>query len=176
MANGGGGTVVFGVREHVLGCENAIQGVPLEIDTNLLKKAVYDQTDPKLTPVFENLMVPEGTGRLLLMHIYPGMPPYTDTAGRGSIRIGKDCKPLTGTLRRKIAVETGETDYTAEAIAPFHQTLISAVAMESLRNQAAKEHAPAELLKLSDVDLLKPGYWPNVQCPVDGGQGTACDP
>ena len=38
------------------------------------------------------------------MHIYPGMP-YTDSAGRGTIRIGKDCQPLTGTLRRKIGVE-----------------------------------------------------------------------
>lgn len=34
---------------------------------NRLKKAVYDTTDPKLTPVFEEVRVPEGTGRLLLM-------------------------------------------------------------------------------------------------------------
>ena len=69
-------------------------------------------------PVFEELLVPEGSGRLLIMQIHPGLPPYTDTAGRGSIRIGKDCQPLTGTLRRKIAVETGETDFTAEVVAP----------------------------------------------------------
>jgi ATP-dependent DNA helicase RecG len=88
------------------------------------------------------------------MQIYPGMPPYTDTAGRGTIRIGKECQPLTGTLRRKIAVETGETDYTAEALAPFDPRAISATAMEALRNQAAKERAPEDLLKLSDAELL----------------------
>lgn len=154
MANGGGGTVVLGVADRVQGRDKAILGVPPEIDINLLKKAVYDQTDPKITPVFEDLSVPEGTGRLILMQIYPGMPPYTDTAGRGTIRIGKECQPLTGTLRRKIAVETGETDYTAEALAPFDPRAISATAMEALRNQAAKERAPEDLLKLSDAELL----------------------
>lgn len=154
MANGGGGTVVLGVADHLLGRAKAIIGVPHEIDINLLKKAVYDQTDPKITPVFEEFTVPEGTRRLLLMHIYPGMPPYTDTAGRGTIRIGKECQPLTGTMRRKISVETGETDYTAETVSPFAPQLISAVAMETLRNQAAKERAPEDLLKLSDAELL----------------------
>ncbi|HRF91205.1 MAG TPA: ATP-binding protein, partial [Desulfobacter postgatei] len=71
MANGGGGTVVFGVADRVRGRERAILGVPLEIDINLLKKAVYDQTDPKITPVFEELRVPEGTGRILIMQVYP---------------------------------------------------------------------------------------------------------
>ena len=154
MANGGGGTIVLGVADRLKGRKQAILGVPLEIDVNLLKKAVYDQTDPKITPVFEELAVPEGTGRLLLMQIYPGMPHYTDTSGRGTIRIGKECQPLTGTLRRKIAVETGETDYTAEALVNYDSRLISPIAMESLRNRSRKENAPADLLKLSDVELL----------------------
>ena len=154
MANGGGGTVVLGVADRVRGRREAILGVPPEIDINVLKKAVYDQTDPKIMPVFESVSVPEGTGRLIFMRIYPGMPPYTDTAGRGNIRIGRECQPLTGTLRRKIAVETGETDYTAEAVTPLNPALISATAMEALRNHAVKEHAPSDLLKLSDSELL----------------------
>lgn len=154
MANGGGGTVVFGVADKVVGCTLAILGVPPEIDVNLLKKAVYDQTDPKITPVFEELRVSEGTGRLLLMHIYPGMPPYTDSAGRGTIRVGKDCQPLTGTLRRKIGVETGETDFTGQMVAKMDASLLSATAMEALRNQARKERAPEDLLNLSDIEFL----------------------
>ncbi len=47
MANGGGGVVVFGVRDNVIGREEAILGVSPEIDVNRLKKAVYDSTDPK---------------------------------------------------------------------------------------------------------------------------------
>ena len=154
MANGGGGTVVFGVADRIQGRDQAILGVPPEIDSNLLKKAVYDQTDPKITPVFEELAVAEGTGRLLIMQIYNGMPPYTDTAGRGTIRISKNCMPLTGTMRRKIGVETGETDYTAEPVARMDSALLSASALEALRNQARKESAPDDLLRLSDAELL----------------------
>ncbi|MDD3582299.1 MAG: ATP-binding protein, partial [Desulfobacca sp.] len=154
MANGGGGTVVFGVNDKAVGRSLAIQGVPPEVDVNRLKKAVYDSTDPKLTPVFEELLVPEGAGRLLVMQVYPGIPPYTDTAGKGKVRIGKDCQPLTGTLRRRIMVETGETDYTAKIVDDIPQKLISPAAIERLRDAARKEKGPEELLRLSDDDLL----------------------
>jgi ATP-dependent DNA helicase RecG len=154
MTNGGGGTVVFGVADKVIGREKAILGVPPEIDINILKKAVYDQTDPKIMPVFEELPVVEGTGRLLLMHLYPGLPPYTDTSGKGTIRIGKDCQPLTGTLRRKIAVETGDTDFSAETVADADLTLLSSIGLETLRGLARAERVADDLLKLGDMDLL----------------------
>lgn len=154
MANGGGGTVVFGVADRIEGRENALLGIPPEIDINLLKKAVYDQTDPKIMPVFEELRILEGTGRLLVMQIHSGLPPYTDTSGRGTVRVGKDCQPLTGTVRRKIAIETGETDYSAEIVAPLDASLLSPVAMESLRNLAMAERAPEDLLRLNDMELL----------------------
>jgi len=155
MANGGGGTVVFGVADKVRGRASAIVGVPPEVDVNRLKLAVYDATDPKLTPVFEELRVPEGTGRLVVMQVHPGLPPYTDTKGRGTVRVGKDCKPLTGTLRRKIAVETGESDFTAVVVDVPTSRLLSAAAMEKLREVAAQERAPADLLGLDDAELLE---------------------
>jgi hypothetical protein len=37
----------------------AIHGVHLEVDVNRLKKAVYDSPDHRITPVFEELLVPE---------------------------------------------------------------------------------------------------------------------
>ena len=88
------------------------------------------------------------------MQIHPGLPPYTDSSGRGTIRIGKDCQPLTGTLRSKISIETGDTDYTAETISPMNPRLFSPTAMETLRNLAKSERAPEDLLQLSDEDLL----------------------
>jgi ATP-dependent DNA helicase RecG len=155
MVNGGGGTVVFGVSDKILGRANAILGVPPEVDQNILMRQVYDSTDPKITPVFEELRVPEGTGRILVMQINRGLPPYTDTNGLGKIRIGTDCKPLTGTLRRKITVETGESDYTSERIPGAIENHISSAAMEAVRNAAVKEQAPTDLLALRDLDLLK---------------------
>lgn len=155
MANGGGGTVVFGVADKLVGRESAIVGVPPEVSVNRLRAAVYDSTDPKLTPVFQELHVPEGTGRLILMHIHPGMPPYTDTGGRGTIRIGTDCKPLTGTLRRRLLEETEDHDFSAGVVDAPLRRLISPVAMESLRDAATAERAPRELLRLGDEDLLQ---------------------
>jgi len=154
MANGGGGTVVFGVNDKAVGRSKAILGVPHDVDVNRLKKAVYDSTDPKLTPVFQELVIPEGTGRLIVMQIYPGLPPYTDTKGHGKIRVGKDCQPLTGTLRRRVMVETGETDFTALPVQGPVETLVSAAAMERLREAARRENAPDDLLRKPDRDLL----------------------
>ncbi len=155
MANGGGGTVVFGVKDRVIGRVVAILGVPNEIDQNILMRRVYDATDPKITPVFEDLIVPEGTGRLLIMQIYAGMFPYTDTGGQGKIRVGKDCNPLTGSIRRRISIETEGGDVTAEFIPGNVDLHISPSAIETLRRNAAKEQAPPDLLSLENHDFLK---------------------
>ena len=154
MANGGGGTVVFGVADHVTGRGRALVGVPPEVDVNRLKLAVYDATDPKLTPEFEELHVPEGTGRLVVMQIHAGIPPYTDTAGRGSIRVGKDCKPLTGTLRRKLSRESDD-DFTVTTVDGRVSEMISVAAIERLRELAHQENAPQDFLQLKDEALLE---------------------
>jgi hypothetical protein len=78
----GGGTVVLGVADRVVGRASAVLGVPPEVDVNRLKKAVYDSSYPKPMPVFEELRVSKGTGRLLVMQVHPGLPPYTDTYPR----------------------------------------------------------------------------------------------
>ena len=82
-------------------------------------------------------------------------PPYTDTSGRAKVRIGTDCQPLTGTLRRRIIVETGETDFTAIEVAGNPESHISASAMERLREIAQQERALEVLLDLDDLDLLR---------------------
>jgi len=43
MANGGGGTVVFGVTDRVRGRRSTIKGVPPGIEIHRLKQAVYTQ-------------------------------------------------------------------------------------------------------------------------------------
>ncbi len=154
MANGGGGTVVFGVADRVIGRKKALPGVPFVVDVHRLGKTVYENTDPKITPVFEEVPIPEGTGRLLVMQIYPGTPPYTDISGNGEIRVGTDCRPLTGSFRRKFFVETEERDFTAECVPGVPETMLSPVALGLLRNLAAEEKAPVDMLQLQDMDLL----------------------
>lgn len=154
MANGGGGVVVFGVGDLVKGRAQAIPGVPPEVDVHRLKRAVYDRTDPKLTPVIEEIRVPEGTGRLVVMFVFDGIPPYTDTAGRGLVRVGKGCRPLTGSLQRKLEFRWNRDDYTAETVPGRPEALISAAAMETLRRAAAAGNAPKDLLASSDEEML----------------------
>ncbi|MBI2353657.1 MAG: ATP-binding protein [Deltaproteobacteria bacterium] len=78
LGNASGGTVVFGVRERVLGCDKAIVGIDFAPDLEALNSTLYDSIDPKLPVQFEWLMY--GPRRLLLMHVYPSMPPYTTTS------------------------------------------------------------------------------------------------
>lgn len=47
-------------------------------------------------------------------------------------------------------VKTGETDFTATEISGLLESLISASAMERLRQSAARERAPDDLLRESD--------------------------
>lgn len=154
MANGGGGTVVLGVRDRVVGRAQAIVGVPAAAETHQLKREIYERTAPKLTPEVLELPVPEGTGRLLVMQVHGGLPPYTTTAGAGTVRRGKDCVPLTGDLRDRLMVERGESDVTAVAVPEPVESLLSAAALERLRDLARQEQAPADLLRKTDLDLL----------------------
>lgn len=63
--------------------------VPATADPHQLKRDIYERTAPKLTPEILELPVPEGTGRLFLMQVHGGLPPYTTSAGAGTVRRGK---------------------------------------------------------------------------------------
>ena len=72
-----------------------------------------------------------------VMQIYPGMPPYTDTSGRG--RVGGRRQPLTGTIRRRIMVETGTTIPLLSPI--FIITRDLECSLEYIREAARREQA-----------------------------------
>ena len=154
MANGGGGTVVLGVRDRVVGRSQAILGIPATVVPHQLKREIYERTAPKLTPEILEILVPEGTGRLFLMQVHGGLSPYTNTAGAGTVRRGKDCVPLTGDLRDRLMVERGDSDVTAITVAEPVESLLSASALERLRDMARQEKAPVDILRKSDLDLL----------------------
>jgi len=152
LGNASGGTVVFGVRERVHGRTKAIIGIDFAPDLEALKATLYDSIDPKLPVQFEWLMY--DSRRLLLMHVYPSMPPYTTTSGKGWMRVGKDCKPLTGTLLRQLREKAGLSDPTA-AIVPIDDPMraISPAALEVLRQEMKRTGAPGDLLACDDYDL-----------------------
>jgi len=108
MGNGGGGTVIFGVKDKIKGRSNAIVGVPNGIDVNRLRQSIFVSTDPKIMPIIKELKVSEGTGRLLVMEIVPSSVLYTTTSGVGKIRIGKDCQPLTASATQQVLAQRGQ--------------------------------------------------------------------
>ncbi|MDX2273938.1 MAG: ATP-binding protein [Hyphomonadaceae bacterium] len=155
MANGGGGVVVVGVKDKVLGRKGAIVGVPANVDVGKLRNGIHRGAEPRLNVTLEELAVPEGTGRLILVHVHPGKPPYMDTSGKGSIRVDDACEPLTPAIIQRMLDRTGEADFTAGEIDGATAHLISPAAMERLRKQAASESAASDLLHQSDEELLK---------------------
>lgn len=155
MANGGGGVVIFGIKDKVNGREEAIIGVPPTVDPIQIQKTIYERTDPHLTPVFEWINVPEGYGRILVMSVFPGMPPYTETNGNATIRVGKDCRPLTGSMRKEIFSQSGVSDFTANTVDASWRSLFSPAAMEKVRDIMRSENAPDMLRNLTDEDLLR---------------------
>ena len=141
MANGGGGSIVVGIKDKKLGKNNVIIGVPQNINHFDIMQRVFERTDPHITPQIEIVDVKYGTGKILVVNILPGNPPYTETNGYAKIRVGKSSVPLTGSLRGKIITESGESDFTAELIDENYKKLISPSAMEKVRDIMEKERA-----------------------------------
>jgi|CXWL01.1.fsa_nt_gi ATP-dependent DNA helicase RecG len=154
MANGGGGTVVVGVKDNAVGRKASIVGVPANVDVGKLRSGMHRGAEPRLNVTLEELTVPEGTGRLILVQVHPGKPPYMDTSGKGSIRVDDACDPLTPAIIQRMLDRTGETDFTAAEVEGATKELISPAAMERLRGHAAADGAAADLLRQSDEELL----------------------
>lgn len=93
MANGGGGSVVFGVADRIKGLENVLKGIPFDVDIPELQKRIAENTIPSLTPSFEELFYNNHSIRLLIMNIFPKSSPYTILDGTATVRKGKECLP-----------------------------------------------------------------------------------
>lgn len=152
LANAKGGTIVFGVKENIIGQANAVIGLDFAPDLERIKATTYDATDPKLPIEFEWLDI--DVRRLLLMHVTSSRPPYTTTSGHGWVRIGRDCKPLTGSLMNYVRESAGLADQTSRTL-PLPDPLggLSPAAVEILRREMEMAGAPDELLRYADREL-----------------------
>lgn len=155
FSNAGEGLVIVGVKERVVGRSEAIKGVPQDIDILQLQRSIYDNTEPHITVRINEVAVEYGTGRILVIQVFPGMPPYTTSEGTGCIRVGKDSVPLTGSKQREMMESMGYHDVTSSYISERWQEAYSPIAMECLREMMAREAAPEDMRLLSDQDLLQ---------------------
>ncbi|MDS9473114.1 ATP-binding protein [Sporosarcina pasteurii] len=94
MANGGGGSVVFGVADKVTGLSNVLLGVPFNVNVQALQQRIQDHTVPPILPLFDEILYVNGAIRILIMHIIPGNAYYTTLDGDSTVRQGKECLPF----------------------------------------------------------------------------------
>jgi len=71
FANAEGGVVVFGVADRTRGRAKAIHGAS-GYDLDTWRRGIFDCTRPNLVVEVEELRVPEGTGRLLMVRVPKG--------------------------------------------------------------------------------------------------------
>jgi len=152
LANAHGGTIVIGVKDGVRSRREAIQGAG-RYDLAGLRRAIYDGTDPHILVQIEELVEPEGT--LLLVHVPKGMPPHTTTDGIAKIRVGKECKPLTGRTFAQLLASGGQRDPTAEVIPDANESDLEPDEIAQLRRVLQKEAQSPELIRLEDRPLLE---------------------
>ena len=154
FANQKGGTLVLGVRDNVKGKENAITGCS-GYNIPEIKSRIYEATDPKILVDVEEVYVEDIGVTILLIHIPQGIWIHTSTDGTGKIRIGRECKPLTGSMRQQRLIELGLIDLTGEVIKDASFENLDKIEIERLRNIIRAEKPESTLLRLNEKDLLE---------------------
>ncbi len=152
LANARGGTIVLGVRDRARSRQEALQGVG-RYEIAGFKRAIYDGTDPHILVEVEELQEPEGM--LLLIHVPRGMPPHTTSDGVAKIRVGKECKPLTGRTFANLLASGGQLDPTAEYLPGVSETDLDPREIAELRAIIRQQAQHAELARMGDRPLLE---------------------
>ncbi|MBI3068092.1 MAG: ATP-binding protein [Betaproteobacteria bacterium] len=117
FANADGGVIVFGVTDDVRGRPAAIHGAK-RYDLDVWRRGLFDSTRPNLGVVVEELLVPEGTGKLLVVRVPKGeSPPYSTAEGLYKKRVGKNCMPLDPAAVSRARIATGAVDWSGESAA-----------------------------------------------------------
>jgi len=150
LGNACGGTIVLGVDNKTRTRKEAIQGVGV-FDIASLRRAIYDGTDPHILVDIEDMVEPEGT--LLLVHIPKGLPPHTTTDGVAKIRVGTECKPLTGRMLAQLLASGGQRDFTAEIIPETNIDDLDPEAISALRRIIGQDAENKRLANLSAKEL-----------------------
>ncbi|MDE2906234.1 MAG: putative DNA binding domain-containing protein [Acidobacteriota bacterium] len=151
LANANGGTLVLGVRDGVRSRADAIAGVG-DLDPEVARRAIFDRTEPHLTVDIEELVEPEG--RLLLVRVPRGVVPHTTSDGLAKIRIGKECRPLTGAMLTQLVVERRAFDPTAQVVADATVRDLDNEHVAGLQRRVAADGGKSELGRLPRDEFL----------------------
>lgn len=152
MANAKGGTIVLGVHDRARSRAEAIHGVG-DLDSDDLRRDIYDGTDPPILVDAEEIRVPEG--RLLALWIPRGIPPHLTTDGVIRVRVGRETKPVGAAALANLTSGLGGRDPTAELVSEADFDDLAPEAFIRLRATIEAEDRTPELARLPDRQLLE---------------------
>lgn len=154
FANADGGVVVFGVADRVRGRATAIHGAE-GYDLNIWRRDIFKGVTPNLAVEVEEIAVPEGTGKLLMVRVPKGpTPPYGTAEGLFKLRVDKNCMPLDPQEFQKMRIRTGALDWSGEPAEGVSLNDIDPVEVARARNILRKARPNSELLKAPDKEFL----------------------
>lgn len=113
FANSAGGTIVLGVRDKSADRTDALGGVRTELTVDVMRKAIFDRTQPSITSFVEEREL-DGV-RLLLVNVPPGVTVHSNAAGLATRRLGSECLPFTPDQQREVLIARGYIDWSAES-------------------------------------------------------------
>ncbi|MEW6669037.1 MAG: RNA-binding domain-containing protein, partial [Thermodesulfobacteriota bacterium] len=151
LANARGGAILLGIRDRKRTRREAITGVG-DLDPDAIRRSVYDGTDPHILVDIEEVTEPEG--RVLVVHVPRGLGVHTTSEGVAKIRIGKECKPLTGSMLTKVFLSGGAADMTALSLPGASFGDLDPEMIRQLQRDVETQGAKPELARLAPEEFL----------------------
>lgn len=154
FANAGGGVIVFGVADDTRGRAAAIHGVR-GVDLDVWRRGIYEATRPNLKVQVEELAVPEGTGKLVVVRVPAAAPGVLHGTAQGLFkkRVGKNCMPVDPASLMHARIASGVVDWSGQATTLTLWDL-DAVEIARSRNILRRINPESELLRLADEPYL----------------------
>ena len=154
FANAGGGAVVFGVADKTRGRAAAIHGARgYNLDT--WRRGIYDATNPKLSVTVEELAVPEGTGKLLVIRVLGGLgTPCGTSQGLYKRRVGTNCMPMDPHAWMAGRIASGAVDWSGAPADGVDVSDLDPVEIARARNVLRRVRPQSGLIGLDDRALL----------------------
>lgn len=153
FANADGGVVVFGVTDKTRGRNAAIHGARnYNLDT--WRRGIYEAIRPNLSVDVEEIDVPEGTGKLVVVRIAKGNTVYGTSQGMFEKRIGKNCMPLDAQAILHARVASGVVDWSGQPAEDVRIEDLDPVEVSRARKVLRGVNPESPLLRQRDPEFL----------------------
>lgn len=155
FANAAGGVVVFGVADKVRGRTQAIQGAK-GYDLDAFRQGIFNGTKPGIDAEVEEIAVPEGTGKLLIIRVSEGLQkPYGTAAGLFKQRVSKSCMPLDPVAFQRAQISTAAVDWSGAPANGISLKDLDPLQIERARRILRSKAPSSGLIDLPELEFLQ---------------------